>query len=442
MMLFRILIDNPGTFNYMSKNIDSKFVEAVRNLLRTNRDPSVQQITRETISHLAREKAGNADLAALLKMWEKEQGNTQRYQVSSGGAARGGGHSAGPTRSPAPAPAQSDGRARNALPDPSELAGRIEEAKTSAKLLIQLVQSTPPSEFNSNDLIREFAERCQTAQRNLQGYMNCTDPAPDEATFQTLIESCEQLSLASSKHQRAALAARKQNKDNIDPAVNLSGGYPSRNPSPNNAAPTSPPLNQPLPAPATNSQLNSLAPISRHTSPMDDSLGNGVQPTTTPINPFADSNQLVPGYAQPKTLPGRQFVANKRTPPMHQTPFAELPSESTLTKSHHGVFEAESNHLSPASGPALQLDGGDRYGSFDALDGNHARRPPSADSSDLYSADHAPYSATNGADSQRLDEFGGAGARGTMLLPRGEGRVKDDEPFSPVGGVSGSGWGY
>lgn len=87
--------------------------------------------------------------------------------------------------------------------------GRIEEAKTSAKLLLQVVQSTPPAEMLDNELVKEFSHRCQSASRSIQGYINAEDPAPDDDTLLTLIETNDQLSLALSKHQRAVLEARK-----------------------------------------------------------------------------------------------------------------------------------------------------------------------------------------------------------------------------------------
>jgi hypothetical protein len=95
------------------------------------------------------------------------------------------------------------------LPPPPELASRIEEAKTSAKLLLQVVQSTPPSEILGNELIKEFAGRCQSASRSIQGYINAENPAPDDDTLLTLIDTNDQLTLAMSKHQRAVLQARK-----------------------------------------------------------------------------------------------------------------------------------------------------------------------------------------------------------------------------------------
>lgn len=95
------------------------------------------------------------------------------------------------------------------LPPPNELAARIEEAKTSGKLLSQVVQSTPPSELLYNDLVKEFAERCQSASRSIQGYIHAENPTPDDDTLLTLIETNEQLSVAMSKHQRALLQARR-----------------------------------------------------------------------------------------------------------------------------------------------------------------------------------------------------------------------------------------
>jgi hypothetical protein len=71
------------------------------------------------------------------------------------------------------------------------------------------VQSTPPSEALGNELIKEFADRCLSASRSIQGYINAEDPAPDDDTLLTLIETNDQLTLSMSKHQRAILQARK-----------------------------------------------------------------------------------------------------------------------------------------------------------------------------------------------------------------------------------------
>lgn len=126
------------------------------------------------------------------------------------------------------------------LPPPSELAARIEEARTSAKLLQQVVQSTPASEVLRNDLIKEFAERCQSASRSIQSYIHAENPAPDDATLLTLIETNEQLSQATSKHQRALLQARRV------------GGAASTSPSP-------PPGPPPMPPPRTDENRSPFA---------------------------------------------------------------------------------------------------------------------------------------------------------------------------------------
>lgn len=112
-----------------------------------------------------------------------------------------------------PNPNQQNYFARNhkphGLPPPHELAQRIEEARTSSKLLLQVVQSTPPAELLGNELVKEFVERCQSASRSIQGYIHSNNPPPDEDTLLTLIETNDQLSTSISRHQRALLQARR-----------------------------------------------------------------------------------------------------------------------------------------------------------------------------------------------------------------------------------------
>jgi hypothetical protein len=206
-MLIRILADNPG--QSFTKNMNKQFADTAKLLLRNGQDPSVSQILRETLDSLEREKAYDTNLNALFAMWRKEKGlmaNAAKQigprnlkapawngQPVHGGFSSGGGHRS----------------SSKGLPPPIELVGRIEEARTSAKLLLQLVQSTPAHELLGNDLVKEFAERCTAAQRSVQGYIACDNPAPDDDTMLTLIETNEQLSLAASKHQRAVLQARR-----------------------------------------------------------------------------------------------------------------------------------------------------------------------------------------------------------------------------------------
>lgn len=240
-MLIRILADNPG--QSFTKNLDKQFADTCKHLLRHQEDRSVSQILRESLDSLEREKAYDTNLNTLFAMWRKEKG----YMVN---AAK----QVGPRKLNAPAWSGqqisggfSEGGHRSrskGLPPPIELAGRIEEARTSAKLLLQLVQSTPANELIGNELVKEFAERCTAAQRSVQGYIACDNPAPDDDTMLTLIETNEQLSLAASKHQRAVLQARRL-QGGPSPSPPVPAGVPpqSYGMPPQNGAPSLPPLN-------------------------------------------------------------------------------------------------------------------------------------------------------------------------------------------------------
>jgi hypothetical protein len=217
-MLIRILADNPGkTF---TRNIDTKFVQTIKELLRVGRDPSVKQILMETLDTFQKDKVDDEGLAQLLEMWKKEHERMVKIHVCLGPAepglsANSSQGPAGPRVMNAP-PFDPDAQnyfSRNhhsrRLPPPHELSSRIEEARTSAGLLSQVVQSTPPSEVLTNELVREFADRCQSASRSIQAYMIAENPGPDNDTMETLIETNEALSKAMNQHQRAVLHARK-----------------------------------------------------------------------------------------------------------------------------------------------------------------------------------------------------------------------------------------
>lgn len=78
-MLIRILADNPGkTF---TRNVDVKFVETVKELLRSGRDPSVKQILMETLDTFQREKAEDEGLLKLNEMWKKEHERMVKIHV-------------------------------------------------------------------------------------------------------------------------------------------------------------------------------------------------------------------------------------------------------------------------------------------------------------------------------------------------------------------------
>ncbi|KAI1101441.1 hypothetical protein F4804DRAFT_11395 [Jackrogersella minutella] len=205
-MLIRILADNPGqTF---TRNLDQKFTDTTKELLRSVRDPSVRQMMMETLDSFENTKAYDEGLTTLIEMWKKEKDRAQRQY-------------GGRTQPPVPRTLNAppfDSHSQNyfarshsnrKLPTAVELAGRLEEARTSAKLLHQVVTNTPPVEVLSNDLIKEFADRCTSASRSIQMYMTAEDPAPDNDTMENLIDTNEQLQASLSLHQRAMLNARK-----------------------------------------------------------------------------------------------------------------------------------------------------------------------------------------------------------------------------------------
>ncbi|THC96622.1 hypothetical protein EYZ11_003914 [Aspergillus tanneri] len=296
-MLIRILIDNPGyTF---TRNLDAKFAATVKDLLRQGKDPNVQYFLRDTLDTLETQRQWDEDLAVLLQMWRKEK--TKLTRTNSGvwiqssvddtiGASQ-----------------------ISSLPPPDELVARVSEAKTSAKLLIQFVQSTPPTEILENELIKEFSDRCRVASRAMENYIHSTNPAPDEDTLMTLIETNDELSAALSKHQHALLNARK--------ALGQAG---SQSPPSSDEASVSGAL-RPVPPPPPASQWqaqsppSSTAPNLAPAVPMMDPAA-GIPPSTGNTsrsheyrsedfqvqNPFADNlgSTMSPGHAESQQMGG------------------------------------------------------------------------------------------------------------------------------------------
>lgn len=298
-MLMRILSDNPGpTF---TNNIDKKFIETVKTLIRFGTDPSVQQILRETLDNFERDKSADKNLAPLLEMWTREKVKIERVlsaavcdpysefedpkltdlQPQTSGRPI---FFQGP-RDHYPAPSR---KPSNRLPSPEELASRVEEARTSAKLLTQLVQSTPPTELLNHELVREFADRCRAASRSMQAYMNAEDPTPDNDTMLTLIETNEQLSVAVSKHQRSVVQARRT----LGVGTPEQGPTPSASPDasmgrpPHTGAPVSATMPPPPPPPRR--------PVADAPSNIDQSPNTSTRLPASE-NPFRDTEEVQPG---------------------------------------------------------------------------------------------------------------------------------------------------
>lgn len=245
-MLMRILIDNPG--HTFTRNIDATFVATIKDLLRDGWDLNVQHFLRETLGAIESQRQWDEDLAPLMQMWKKEKSKLSRQNSGSTWRSSRSQHQQQQQQQAYPY-MQSSAQPASTLPPPDELAARVTEAKTSAKLLLQFVQSTPPTEFNGNELIKEFCTRCQTASRAIQNYIHSTNPAPDENTLQTLIETNDELSVALSKYQHAFLSARK-----------ATGNSGSQSPTPSNGAADTG-TNRPLPvAPVPQRQGQSASP--------------------------------------------------------------------------------------------------------------------------------------------------------------------------------------
>ncbi|CAN8100068.1 unnamed protein product [Discula destructiva] len=216
LMLARILADNPG--QSFTRNIDSKFVDTVKELLRNGHDLSVRQMLMETLDQFEHQKSWDEGLAGIIEMWKKEKDKAYKAYGGRGppppvpNAMMG---------APGPRP-QGDSHSQDyfarshnnkRLPDPVELANRLEEARTSAGILTQLVASTPSTEVLDSDLIKEFADRCLSASRSIQGYMNAENPGPDNETMESLIDVNEELQQALNSQKRAMLSARKEHGD-------------------------------------------------------------------------------------------------------------------------------------------------------------------------------------------------------------------------------------
>lgn len=207
------------------------------------------------------------------------------------------------------------------LPPPDELAQRIEEAKTSSKLLLQVVQSTPPAELQGNELIKEFVQRCQSASTSVQGYIHSTSPPPDEDTLLTLIETNDQISTALSRYQRALLqAVRVTGANSTSPSPGGGGaGSPFEAPPPNSVSPPSsrtPPFSSsyaPPPGPPPGKRLRSHNPFDGHnTTELQERSQQQAPPL--PLQPFDYGLPPATTRATPYQAPysGGSGYANRR----------------------------------------------------------------------------------------------------------------------------------
>lgn len=156
-----------------------------------------------------------------------------------------------------------------------------------------------------------------SAQRSVQGYINCDNPSPDDDTMLTLIETNEQLSLAASKHQRAVLQARRlQGPVPSPPALSL-----------NNPPP---PVHAPVPVhPPPSSVSYDAAPQNTYNLPSQPPRSNEA-PLLPPVDVGTrDQNGLSTAYDKNELPlpPSLQAGGNRRSraepPPEEENPFAD-----------------------------------------------------------------------------------------------------------------------
>lgn len=182
----------------------------MKTLLREGRDPSVRQILGETLEYFEVTKSYDEYLKGLHELWSKEKKKNRATRTPP------------PLQTATPPPGEyqsfpssvggSRARSPPGLPSMSELVARIAEAQTSASLLSQLLQSTPQLEVPDNELVREFADRCKSASRNVVAYISA-DPPPDEDTLTTLIETNDVLGHAINEWKKAVGAAQATTLD-------------------------------------------------------------------------------------------------------------------------------------------------------------------------------------------------------------------------------------
>lgn len=195
-MLLRILADNPGST--FTRNLDERFAEKVKELFKQGRDPGVRQLLVETLEHFDGNKRDDEGLQYLRAVWHKQKLIMSRYQSQPMFHMPG---QAGQIQKMVSERTSSRAPAMTSLPPLEELVGRISEAQMSAKLLHQVLGSTPKNEVLDNELIKEFVHRCRSASTSMADFITCDSPPPDPDTLQTLIETNDIIRIALARYE-------------------------------------------------------------------------------------------------------------------------------------------------------------------------------------------------------------------------------------------------
>ncbi|ERS98232.1 hypothetical protein HMPREF1624_05015 [Sporothrix schenckii ATCC 58251] len=246
-MLMRILVENPGmTF---TRNMDKKFVDTVRDLLRGCQHAHIVHFLIETLQDFESKGAVDEGIGRIVEMWQKEkaksksaysnqpprqsqggqgglwhrpqqqmwpqqsqnypgQGNFNYGQggyVNQGGFV-GPGHDSHNSRR---GPYERGHTSAATLPKPRELRKRLDEAKTTASVLADVVNTTTQDGLLRHDLADDLSARCRRATNQVLEYMNTHDPIPDNYEMAALLSTHEVLEQTLHHYHRAVLEARK-----------------------------------------------------------------------------------------------------------------------------------------------------------------------------------------------------------------------------------------
>ncbi|KAL2888120.1 GAT domain protein [Ceratocystis lukuohia] len=222
-MILRILIDNQGVTTFV-RNLNKGFASNAKTMLRSMKNPNACVLLIETLEKLdSMFPRDGSDIPAVVSMWrrekEKDRSGSQYGFALQPQFVQPPSLQAYPQQQPfVPPTVQSPTHRRDyfsrehnsrRLPDPAELASRLEEARTSAKLLQQCVSNSSPSELLDSDLVSEFTARCTSASKSVQTYIAAEDPSPDDATMENLLATNELLQKALDSRDRAISNARE-----------------------------------------------------------------------------------------------------------------------------------------------------------------------------------------------------------------------------------------
>lgn len=170
--------NSPTVLDQMEQ--DKKLPIVVSDLLRHTKDPSVKQELCDTLQFFYEKRSGEQLLQPLKAIYEQ-------YLSTSKERDRGRPRLPHETR---PVPAET-------IPE------LVQEAKSSASLLLQLVQTTAPAQISGSPLVLEFYERCVRLSSKIQSYLARDNVNMSEEVIADLIDSNEHLSAAVDAHSNA-----------------------------------------------------------------------------------------------------------------------------------------------------------------------------------------------------------------------------------------------